>query len=143
MKKNKILIIEANYYSQISESLLSGAKKKLENDNFKYDLISVPGALEIPVIIEKFKDTYIGFITLGCVIRGETSHYDIVTNIASDHIFKVVNRNKLAHGFGLLTVEDMEQAKKRSDLERKNLGGHAAKVCLEMINLLSKKENEL
>lgn len=140
MEKNKILIIEANYYSQISEVLLIGAKKKLENNNFKYDLISVPGALEIPVIIEEFKDIYVGFITLGCVIRGETTHYDIVTKIASDHIFKVVNRNKIAHGFGLLTVENMEQAKERSDLERKNIGGHAAQVCLKMINLLNKKD---
>lgn len=140
--KKKILIVQANYYSKISESLLSGAKKQLENNEYSYDIISVPGALEIPVIIEEFKDSYIGFISLGCVIKGETSHYDIVTKITSDHIFKVVNKNKLAHGFGLLTVENIEQAIERSDLQKKNLGGNAAKVCMEMINLLNKKKNE-
>ena len=136
--KKKILIIESNYYPSISDALLDGAKKTIVESQFDYEKLSVHGVLEIPVLLEKYKNDYIGFVTLGCVIRGETSHYDIVTRVSSESIFKIINTNKLAHGFGLITAENFAQAEVRADPEKKNIGGVAVKVCLKMISLLKK-----
>ena len=86
---------------------------------------NVPGALEIPVILEKYKKVFC-FIILGCVIRGETSHYDLVVNVTSSSVYKIVNKDKLPLAFSLLTVENYQQAIERF-IEKKNLG---AKVLL-------------
>ena len=138
MKKLSILIIESNYYSQISKDLLKGSLDVIKSKKVNYKIITVPGSLEIPVVLEKYKQYFDGFVILGCVIRGETSHYDIVQNINSNFIYKIVNRNKLALGYGLLTVENIDQAKERADPNRKNIGGKVTEVCLKMINILKK-----
>ena len=136
MKKKSILIIESNYYSEISNNLFVSAKEVIEKNNYKYEVIKVPGALEIPVTLEKYKDEFIGFIILGCVIKGETSHNEIVQNITSSSIYNIVNKNQLAIGFGLLTVENMKQAEIRSSKNMKNVGGKSAEACIKMINIL-------
>ena len=138
MKKLSILIIESNYYSQISKDLLKGSLDVIKAKKVNYKIITVPGSLEIPVVLEKYQQYFDGFVILGCVIRGETSHYDLVQNINSNFIYKIVNRNKLALGYGLLTVENMDQAKERADPNRKNIGGKVTEVCLKMINILKK-----
>ena len=92
--QKKILIIESNYYAEISKKLLNSAVKLLEEKKFKYEIITVPGALEIPVVLEKFKNEYLGFIILGCVVRGETSHFDIVKNLSTTSVYDIVNKNK-------------------------------------------------
>lgn len=138
MKKLSILIIESNYYTQISKDLLKGSLDVIKAKKVNYKIITVPGSLEIPVVLEKYKQYFDGFVILGCVIRGETSHYNIVQNINSNFIYKIVNRNKLALGYGLLTVENIDQAKERADPNRKNIGGKVTEVCLKMINILKK-----
>ena len=142
MKKNSILIIESNYYKKISFNLRLGAEEVLKKFNYKYEIILVPGALEIPVTLEKYKNLFRGFIVLGCVIRGETSHYDIVTNITSSTIFDSVQKNKIPLGFGLITAENMSQAIERSDIKKRNLGRNAAEVCIKMVNILEGVKNE-
>ena len=136
MKNLKILVIESNYYESISRKLFLGAKNVIKQMKYEYKKITVPGALEIPVVLERYKKKYDGFIILGCVIRGETTHYDLVQKITSYEIYKIVNRNKLALGFGLLTVENILQAKERADMKKKNIGGNAAHVCFKMIKQL-------
>ena len=91
--KNKILIINSIYYREISENLLKGSKKVLNDKNIQSKIIDVPGALEIPVVLEKYKKNFSGFIIFGCVIRGETSHYDLVVNVTADAVYKIVNKN--------------------------------------------------
>ena len=136
MKNLKILVIESNYYESISRKLFLGAKNVIKQMKSEYKKIAVPGALEIPVVLEKYKKKYDGFIILGCVIRGETTHYDLVQKITASEIYKIVNRDKLALGFGLLTVENILQAKERADIKKKNIGGNAAHVCFKMIKQL-------
>ena len=136
MKNLKILIIESNYYESITKKLFSGAKNVVKKMKSEYTKITVPGALEIPVVLERYKEKYDGFIILGCVIRGETTHYDLVQKITASEIYKIVNRDKLALGFGLLTVENILQAKERADIKKKNIGGNAAHVCFKMIKQL-------
>lgn len=137
MKKNCVLIIESDYYKIISENLVFGAKKQLKLKNVQFEIITVPGALEIPIILEKHKDNYVGFIILGCIIRGETSHFDLVKDVTSRSIYETSNKNSLPIGFGLLTVENENQAIERSHYKKKDLGGVAAKVCLKMMDLLN------
>lgn len=137
MKKNCVLIIESDYYKSISENLVFGAKKQLKLKNVQFEIITVPGALEIPIILEKHKDNYVGFIILGCIIRGETSHFDLVKDVTSRSIYETSNKNSLPVGFGLLTVENENQAIERSHYKKKDLGGIAAKVCLKMMDLLN------
>ena len=136
--QKKILIIESNYYVEISKKLLDSVIKCLEEKRFKYEIITVPGALEIPVVLEKFKNEYLGFVILGCVIRGETSHFDIVKNLSMTSVYGIVNKNQIAAGTAILTVENMAQAMDRADINKRNLGENAANVCLKMIEILGK-----
>lgn len=138
--KNKILIINSIYYREISENLLKGSKKVLNDKNIQSKIIEVPGALEIPVVLEKYKKKFSGFIIFGCVIRGETSHYDLVVNVTADAVYKIVNKNLLPLAFCLLTVENYDQAIERSHPDKKNLGEKAAQTCLNMIEILNDKK---
>ena len=138
--KKKILIINADYYPEISENLLNSSSRVLKESNVKFEVIHVPGALEIPVILEKYKNNFSGFIIFGCVIRGATSHYDLVINITSSSVYKIVNKDKLPLAFSLLTVENYQQAIERSSLEKKNLGANAAATCMQMIELINEKK---
>ena len=142
MKKNCILIIESDYYKDIAINLRIGAENVLKKSNFDYEIVTVPGSLEIPVTLEKYKNLFMGYIILGCVIRGETTHYDIVTKITSSSIFESVRRNKIPLGFGLITAENIKQANDRSNLKKRNLGTNAAEVCIKMIKILEEKKNE-
>ena len=138
--KKKILIINADYYPEISENLLNSSSRVLKESNVEFEVINVPGALEIPVILEKYKKNFSGFIIFGCVIRGATSHYDLVVNVTSSSVYKIVNKDKLPLAFCLLTVENYQQAIERSSLENKNLGGKAAETCMQMIKLINEKK---
>ena len=138
--KKKILIINADYYPEISKNLLNGSSRFLEESNTKFEVINVPGALEIPVILEKYKKRFSGFIIFGCVIRGATSHYDLVVKVTSDSVYKIVNKNLLPLAFSLLTVENYQQAIDRSALKKKNQGAKAAETCIQMIKLINEKK---
>lgn len=133
----KILIIEANFYEHISKNLLDGATQKAKELGYDYDVLTVPGALEIPAVISMANesDKYCGYVALGCVIRGETSHYDIVANESARGLNQLAIEKKIAIGNGILTVENEEQALVRSDPAKKNKGGFAANACVEMIKI--------
>lgn len=133
----KILIIQADFYQHISALLLEGATKKIKELGFDYEVITVPGALEIPTTIAFAAEAekYAGYVALGCVIRGETSHYDIVANESARGLMKLSIKKKLAIGNGILTVENEAQAIARADPKQKNKGGFSANACVEMIKI--------
>jgi 6,7-dimethyl-8-ribityllumazine synthase len=136
----KILIVQANFYTHISALLLEGATKKLADFGHEYEVITVPGALEIPtaIVFAQESEKYVGYVALGCVIRGETSHYDIVANESARGLNKLAMKKKIAIGNGILTVENEAQAIVRADPKQKDKGGFAANACLEMIKLKEK-----
>lgn len=133
----KILIIQADFYKDISELLLKGAVKKITESGYEYDLLTVPGAFEIPAVIAMAKDSgkYEGYVALGCVIRGETSHYDYVCLESARGLNELAMKEKLAIGYGILTVESKEQAIQRADLNKGDKGGFVANACIEMIKI--------
>ena len=133
MSKN-FLIIEARFYNDILDALLDGAIKQLELNKFEYERLEVPGALEIPaaVAMAAQTNTYAGFIALGCVIRGETSHYDTVSNESARGLMQLSYERHLAIGNGILTVENKEQAWARASISDKDKGGAAALAAIKM-----------
>jgi 6,7-dimethyl-8-ribityllumazine synthase len=133
----KFLIIQARFYENISDLLLDGAVEELKKNNIQYDIIDVLGALEIAPAIamaEKSRQ-YDAFVALGCVIRGETSHYDIVAGESARAISELSVHKKIAIGNGILTTENEQQAIARADKFKKNKGGFAVKACLELISI--------
>ena len=136
----KILIVEARFYPEISDLLLQGATTKIKDAGYDYDIVNIAGALEIPALIAiaAKSQKYDGFVALGCIIRGETSHYDIVASESARGLMAVATTKELALGNGILTVENKAQAIARADPQQKNKGGFAADTCLRMIELKKK-----
>ena len=129
------LIVEARFYADIADTQLAGAKSALSAAGVSFEHISVPGALEIPVAIAMAaasEQHFDGYVALGCVIRGETTHYDTVSSASARGLMDLAVAENLAIGNGILTVEDEEQAWERADVARKDKGGDAARaaVCL-------------
>ena len=138
----KVLIVVAPYYHSIADNLLKGAKAEILASNATFDIVEVPGALEIATAIgiaerlEKF-DAY---VALGCVIRGETTHYETVCNDSSRGL-TLLGLQGLCIGNGILTVENFEQAAERADPEKQNKGGGAAAAALHLLSLSHKWAN--
>jgi len=132
-----ILIVEAPYYTHISAELVKGATAALEAAQATHERISVPGAFEIPAAIRFASQTkrYDGFVALGCVIRGETTHYDYVCGESARGLQNLALEQGLAIGFGILTVENEAQALARAGVDKRNKGGEAANACLAMVAL--------
>jgi 6,7-dimethyl-8-ribityllumazine synthase len=133
----KILIVEARYYENIAAALLSGATRVLDAAGATYDVITVPGALEIPAAVAMAFDAkgapYDGAVALGCVIQGQTYHFDLVCNESARGLMDLSLRG-VPLGNGILTVDNEAQAFVRSSEER-NKGGEAARAALAMIAL--------
>ncbi len=141
-----ILIVAARFYEDIADELIAGAKEVLEAEGAKAHVIEVPGAFEIPAAIRfamKSKHKYAGYVALGCVIRGETTHYDYVCVESTRGLMDLAIQKKAAIGNGILTVENKEQAWARASREQKNKGGGAAKACLEMVALKQQYSGKL
>ncbi|EJF80895.1 6,7-dimethyl-8-ribityllumazine synthase [Bartonella doshiae] len=138
-KNLRLLIVEARFYDGISDALLAGAMRALQKAEVSYDIVTVPGALEIPAAIvfaEKSRTVfYDGYVALGCVIRGETYHFEIVANNSCRALMDLTVHKHLAIGNGILTVEDERQAWARAEQNEKNKGGFAAEAALCMIAL--------
>ena len=139
-----ILIIDAPYYSHISDKLIEGATDVLKHEGATYEQIDVPGVLEIPAALSMVLEAemeggtrYDGFVVLGCVIRGETTHYDTVCNDSSRAI-TMLGLQGLFIGNGILTVENMAQAEARAEVAGQNKGGGAAAAALHLIALSRK-----
>ena len=140
MNKIIIAIILSDYYEEISEGLLAGAIEYCEKYNWGQVLYRVPGALEIGSAIKIISEgdsnlSFNGFIALGCVIRGETSHFEIVINESSRALTNLSINNSLIIGNGILTVENKDQAINRSSNDSENKGYHAANACYSLIKL--------
>ena len=135
----KILIVVAPYYKDIADNLVAGAKAEIEAVGGTWDLIEVPGALEIPTAIgiAERMSNFDGYVALGCVIRGETTHYDTVCNDSSRGI-TLLGLQGLCIGNGILTVENRHQAEVRADPADQNKGGGAAAAALHLIALARK-----
>lgn len=133
----RILIVEGRFYSDLSDELLRGAKNTLNDHGAEYEVITVPGALEIPAVVAVAEDAggYDGYVALGVVIRGETHHFDIVANESARGLMDLAIAERLAIGNGILTVEDEDQAWARARVSEGDKGGGAAKACLEMITI--------
>ena len=130
-----ILIVEARFYEDIVDSQVAGAIAALESSGASYERVSVPGALEIPGAIAMASTghrNFDGYVALGCVIRGETSHYDTVCNESARGLMDLALVDRLAIGNGVITVENMAQARARADVSRKDKGGDAARAAMAM-----------
>jgi 6,7-dimethyl-8-ribityllumazine synthase len=139
-----ILVVEARYYEGISDELFKGANIELERHGASVERITVPGAFEIPTAIHMAirsldffagRPRFDGFIALGCVIRGATSHYDYVCSESARKLQDLASQYVLALGYGIITCENEEQAWDRARADRKDRGGHAARTCLHMLDL--------
>ena len=127
----RFLIVEARFYVALADAQKAGAIAALEGAGATHETISVPGALEIPAAIAfvaASDQRFDGYIALGCVIRGETSHYDTVCNESARGLMDLALADNLAIGNGIITVEDEDQAWARADQSRKDKGGDAARA---------------
>lgn len=131
--KNRVLIVLSSYYEEIGHSLLNGAIDELQSNKIDHDVIYAPGCFEIPFLISKNIKKYKGFIALGCIIRGETYHFEIIANECARKIMDISNMNLKPIGFGILTCENLSQAKIRSNVKKKNKGKEAADACIKLL----------
>jgi 6,7-dimethyl-8-ribityllumazine synthase len=132
----KILIVESRYYDDIATSLLDGATAALERAHGQFERITVTGALEIPPAIlfaANSERDYDGFVALGCVIRGETYHFEIVAGESARGLMDLGLHHGLCVGNGILTVENEQQAEVRARRDGGDKGGDAARACLSLI----------
>ena len=138
-KPVKVLIVVAPYYKAIADDLIAGAKAEIEAASGTWDMIEVPGALEVPtaISIAERMSNFDGYVALGCVIRGETTHYETVCNDSSRAI-TLLGLQGLCIGNGILTVENMAQAEVRAAQDAQNKGGGAAAAALHLIALSRK-----
>ena len=136
----KVLLVCSPYYKDITQNLIKGAIKVLRSNSVEYKIINVPGALEIAPSIKIYSEKsskeilFDGFVALGCIIRGETYHFEIVSNESARALGDLSITYSLPIGNGILTVENKEQAIERSDPLRLNKGAGAALACLSLIN---------
>ena len=140
----KVLIVDGRFYEDISDELCKGAMAVLDEAGMEYERLAVPGAFEIPQAIRfairsmelgSAMRQYTGFIGFGCVIRGETSHYDYVCQESSRALMDIVMQYSVALGYGIITVENRDQAWERADITKKNKGGDVAQACLRMMEV--------
>ena len=138
----RILVVEARFYDDIADALLAGARRVLETEGVAFDCISVPGSLEIPAAIaiainaaERKQRPYEGVVALGCVIRGDTIHFDIVAIESARALMELAVRRCLPVGNGILTVDTEAQAWARARIEEGDKGGAAARAALAMVRI--------
>ncbi len=139
-----VLIVESRFYEDISDELLKGASGALEAAGASFERVSVPGAFEIPAAIHMglrsmefhaARRRFDGYVALGCIIRGETSHYDHVCTESARKLQDLACQYALALGYGILTCDTKEQAWERARVEGRNKGGETAHACLSMLDI--------
>ena len=137
----RILVVEARFYPDLADELMKGAVDALTAFGAEYDVVSVPGALEIPAVVALAEEAghraagvaYDGYVALGTVIRGETYRFEIVANESARGLMDLAIGKRLAIGNGILTVEDEDQAWARARVSEGDKGGAAARACLEVL----------
>ena len=146
--KKKVLLVCSPYYKEITDNLILGASKVLQAKNIEYKILNVPGALEIApaikLVYEKSieKPIFNGFVALGCVIRGETFHFELVSNQSAISLYDLSIKYSIPIGNGILTVENKNQAIVRSDPNKLNKGSGAAKACISLMNIKNQDSYE-
>jgi 6,7-dimethyl-8-ribityllumazine synthase len=135
--KAHVMIVEARFYEPLADELVRGAVAVLEKVGATYERFAVPGAFEIPAAVSFAiaSGRFDGYVALGCVIRGETSHYDYVCGESARGLQDLALRHNAAVGYGILTVENEEQAWVRARVSDGDKGGDTARACLAMIDL--------
>jgi 6,7-dimethyl-8-ribityllumazine synthase len=147
--KPHILIIEGRFYDEINNELVTGAAAALDEAGATHEVITVPGALEIPQVFAYLAHAHLapfgaerwrfhGAVALGCVIRGETSHYDLVANESARALMDIATRHAIPLGNGILTVENEAQAWERAAVREGNKGRDAAHACLRLVDVFMK-----
>lgn len=131
----RLLLVIAPYYRGVADQLQRGAEAAAAESEAVIERIVVPGAFEIPAAIAQAAHLYDGFVALGCVVRGETTHYDYVCGESARGLMDLSIRDGLAIGYGILTVNTLAQAEERADPRRGDKGGEATRACLAMIAL--------
>ena len=142
----RVLVVEGRFYADLQDELRAGAGRALQAAGAEFDVVSVPGAFEIPAAIALAEEAghrptsvrYDGYVALGCVIRGETSHYDYVCAESARGLMDLAIGKRLAVGYGILTCENEDQAWARARMSEGDKGGAAAEACLAMIALKRK-----
>lgn len=133
----RVLVLDSRFYGDIADQLVAGAAAALDAapEAPRHERISVPGAFELPAALAMAirSDRYDGFIALGCVIQGETSHYEHVCTACAGGLATLSARHGLALGFGVITAETRDQAWERASVDRRNCGAAAARACLAMM----------
>ena len=137
----KILIVNANYYKEISYNLLLNAKKQLLNAKFKISILNTPGAFEIPIAIRKNINKFDGFVALGCVIKGQTPHFDLLCSSLFNSILSISIKYNKPIGNGVITALNLNQAKQRSKVNssKPNKGSEAANAVMSILKNGPKK----
>ncbi len=140
-----ILVVEGRFYHRISDELILGAEMTLREQGATWEVMMVPGALEVPQVLsmaieaglfsESAPNPFHGFVALGCVIRGETSHYDIVAGESARALIALATTHAVPLGNGILTVENEAQAIARASVDGKNKGRDAVEACLEVLRV--------
>ena len=141
-KGARILVVEARYYDDIADALLAGAAKALKEAGAAFDIVSVPGALEIPAAIaialdaaQRRRRAYDGAVALGCVIRGDTIHFEIVSHLSARGLMDLSVARRIPVGNGIITVDNQLQAFARARVEDQDKGGDAVRAALSLIGL--------
>ena len=134
---SKIALVVSPYYSEITNNLIAGAKRALLKVRVETEIIEVDGALEIPGAISLARENFNAFVALGCIIRGETSHYEIVSQNSAQGLMHLTLQG-ICIGNGIITVENFKQAHERSDLNDLDKGGDAARAAVALMLLKQK-----
>ena len=136
-----ILIVNSNYYKEISNNLVLNTKKKLLKDKFKISILNIPGAFEIPISIRKNINKFDGFVALGCVIKGQTPHFDLLCSSLFNSILSLSIKYNKPIGNGVITALNLNQAKQRSktNSNKPNKGSEAANAVISILKNGPKK----
>ena len=139
----KILILNSNYYKDISKNLVLNAKKKLIQNKFLVYILNVPGVYEIPVAIKKNIKKYDGFVALGCVIKGETPHFDFICSSVFNSILSISTNYSKPIGNGIITALNINQAKNRSTMIGKNKPNKGSEAANAVIMILKNEPKKI
>ena len=139
----KILILNSNYYKDISKNLLLNAKKKLIQNKFLVHVLDVPGVYEIPIAIKKNIKKYDGFVALGCVIKGETPHFDFICSSVFNSILSISINYSRPIGNGIITALNKKQAKNRSNINNKNKSNKGSEAANAVIVILKNEPKKI
>ena len=133
----EVCIIVSNFYPEISKLLIDGALSKLKKNKISnFQIITVPGTFEIPVVVSNLIDKYDGFIVLGCIIKGQTSHFHYLCSSVISALTNLSIKSKKPIGNGILTCDNKKQAVKRADPNKKDKGGFAVNAVISVFNII-------